>query len=429
MVEAVHPSVGFAPRAVERGEQVHPVLRWAFYLFIFSLTFEGTDFGPVELPNIAGALLLLAVLFQPRLFLRVPPPAFWCFGAYLYLCVILAACSGYADAVLPRLFVNFQLLVFCWIAYNLLRYEPVAQGLLAALIASCALASVMQLLGYPPPYKADRHRLIRLTFGLDPNQLAGSMALAALSLLGITWGNDRSKFWSRARALPLFFVLGATIVGTASRGGFLALAVGLSTFALRAGSFGKRLRNFLVVLLGMLLFAGIASQSELVRERMTSALERGDMTLRERTYPEAVGMILERPLVGWGPVTNTYELGARVNHPAYPHLDTHNLVLYVFTATGLLGAIPFFLGTALCIRAAWRARGGPRGILPFAMTATILVADMSVSGLDWKQHWLVMAYALASGSIALGAASRTPVGDSEAAALPVPALEPSRGSL
>jgi hypothetical protein len=32
------------------------------------------------------------------------------------------------------------------------------------------------------------------------------------------------------------------------------------------------------------------------------------------------------------------------------------------------------------------------------MTVSVLIADMSVSGMHWKQHWLVVAYALASGA-------------------------------
>jgi O-antigen ligase len=112
-------------------------------------------------------------------------------------------------------------------------------------------------------------------------------------------------------------------------------------------------------------------------------------------------MFLEKPLIGWGIHTNTYEIQARVEMPNYNTLDAHNLFLYVMTSTGLLGAIPFFFGIWLCLREAWKARDGTYGSLPLAMVVTLMVADMSASGLHWKHHWLILAFALASGENAL----------------------------
>jgi O-antigen ligase len=153
------------------------------------------------------------------------------------------------------------------------------------------------------------------------------------------------------------------------------------------------------VLLGIGFFFWLAFQSDIVRHRFMVALEEGEMSERELIYPAAWQMFMEKPVVGWGPVTNTTELGTRLG--LYGHedrIDAHNLILYVITATGIVGAIPFFLGTFLCVNAAWKGRGGAHGILPLAMIVTLLTSDMSVSGLNWKQHWLVLAYALASGA-------------------------------
>jgi O-antigen ligase len=169
-------------------------------------------------------------------------------------------------------------------------------------------------------------------------------------------------------------------------------------FTLRKGTFVTKLRNIFFVFLGLGLFLWIASYSEIVKHRFEATLEDGSMSARERIYPNAIQMFLEKPLVGWGPVANTWELGNRVQIPRYERMDTHNLILYVITSTGIMGAIPFFVGVGLCVRAAFKSRGGAHGVLPMAVTASILVADMSSSGLHWKQHWLILAYALASAS-------------------------------
>jgi len=110
-------------------------------------------------------------------------------------------------------------------------------------------------------------------------------------------------------------------------------------------------------------------------------------------------MFLERPTIGWGPTLNRREISERVGIPRFTDLDAHNLILFLLTATGLIGTIPFLIGVGLCARSAWKARDGTHGILPFAMLVAVLTACLTVSGIDWKQFWFVLAYALASSSL------------------------------
>jgi hypothetical protein len=60
------------------------------------------------------------------------------------------------------------------------------------------------------------------------------------------------------------------------------------------------------------------------------------------------------------------------------------------------------------VRAAWRARSGPFGILPLAMTAFVLVSKMTTSAIYTKAHWFVLALAMASDRQVVGALSRAP---------------------
>lgn len=379
-------------------------VRWAFYVFVFSLIFEEIPiYIPVEVTLITtGILLLAALLFQPRNSYRRPPAAFWCFIIYLWLgIVILAFYHALFDAgVVFRQLKLLQLIVLFWIAYNLMRDGHTATGALLSLVASCAVMSVLNGLGLTTTSEATMSKLGRLTaYGMDANQLGGMLALAILALVGLVSGFKRD--WIRPRFLvwPVAALLAVTMVQTGSRGALLALGAGLSVLTLRKGTILSRLRNVLMVLLGIAFFSWIALQSEMVRHRFAVTLEEGNMSEREEIYPIAWQMFLEKPVIGWGPVTNTVELGNRVGMFGHEErLDAHNLILYVLTATGIIGAIPFFAGVWLCVRAAWKERGGAHGILPLAMTATLLTADMSVSGLNWKQHWLVLAYALASGA-------------------------------
>ena len=121
------------------------------------------------------------------------------------------------------------------------------------------------------------------------------------------------------------------------------------------------------------------------------------MSGREMIYPAAIEMVLEQPLLGFGPADNLYELEDRVNDNR-PYRDTHNLVLELFTSCGIMGAIPYLACIALCVRAGWKARTGAAGMIPLAMSVTLLAMSMSINMVASKTLWLVLAYAAAVGS-------------------------------
>jgi O-antigen ligase len=380
---------------------ISPIISWAFYAFVFSILFEAFPLGiPLELTQVTGAFLVLAALLQPYLCFRRPPAAFWCFVAYLYVGVLSLALR---DALSNgdarwKVAVFAQLILMFWIAYNLMRHQRIARGALLALISSCVVLSVLQMVGLALPTISRRTLVDRFaSFGLDPNQMACILSLGLLALISITYGSYSNSLLPRVLVWPLYMLVAATTVQTGSRGGILAFAAGLITLLLRKGTVWEKGRNALIVMLGIGLAILISLQSEVIRYRFDKTVEAGDTTARERIYPAALQAFLEKPLIGWGIETNTNEIEARVGMQNYEHLDAHNLILYVLTSTGLLGTIPFLAGTWLCVRRAWKARGGVYGILPFAMVITLLVADMSASGLHWKHHWLILAYALASG--------------------------------
>jgi O-antigen ligase len=169
------------------------------------------------------------------------------------------------------------------------------------------------------------------------------------------------------------------------------------------------------VLLGI--FFLVALQSDVMRARFEETIEEGDVARRERIYPTAFEMFQEKPLLGWGPITSTYELGMRLGHPEEETKNPHNLILFGLVSTGIVGSLPLFIGIGFAALSAWKTRHGPHGILPLAMLVAVLVANMSGLWLFNKLHWLVMAYALSSVYHAARADSSLPVKSSEDAPL------------
>jgi O-antigen ligase len=377
------------------------VIRWLFYAFIFSLTFEtaGEDIGLIEPPTVVGGLLVLSTLLQPGLFLRWPPKGFWCFIIYLYLFVTMGLLepSSYRSLFVHDATVLFQLTLLAWIAFNLMRNAATAEKALLTLAIACSLLSLLQLLGVAHSAVDPKGTIQRAAaFGFHPNHLARILVLGMLALVGVLYSRRQNITRPLLIAAPFLVVLAAVLIQTGSRGAILALGLALLVFALRKGSFGKKAINIagLLVLLGLLALA--AFSSDVMRSRFEETIEDGDLARRELIYPTAWEMFKEKPLLGWGPVSSVYELGMRLGHPEEETKNPHNLILYGLVTSGLLGSFPLFLGIGFAALAAWKARNSVHGMLPLAMVIAVFAANMSGVWLFNKLHWLVMAYALAA---------------------------------
>jgi O-antigen ligase len=139
-----------------------------------------------------------------------------------------------------------------------------------------------------------------------------------------------------------------------------------------------------------------------MKNRLLDAAMTGNLAGREQLYPALWTMFLEKPVMGWGPINNTHELAARVGERTRPKRSAHNLLLELMTAGGLMTTMPFLIGAWLCVRGAWRARSGGHGVLPLALLCSLFLSNMSG---DWggsKLLWVMLAYALVSGTWSTG---------------------------
>ena len=376
------------------------IIRWLFYAFIFSLTFEtaGEDIGLIEPPTVVGALLMLSTLLQPGLLLRWPPKSFWCFIIYSYLFVIMGLFEPavYRSQLVRNLTVLFQLLALAWLAFNLMRDKATAERALLTLGIACVILALLQVFGVADSADPNSATARAATLGFHPNHLARILVLGIVAIVGLLYVRTQKLARALLIAAPFLIVLTVVLLQTGSRGAILALGAALLTFAFRRGSLKQTVFNICGLLMLLALLTLAATNSELMRSRFEETINEGDLARRELIYPTAWQMIKERPLLGWGPVTSIYELGTRLGHPEEETKNPHNLILYGLVTSGILGSLPLFVGTALAAFAAWKSRHGAHGMLPLAMVVAVLAANMSGLWLFNKLHWLVMAYALAS---------------------------------
>jgi len=383
---------------------VATVVRWAFYLFVFSIPLEYPQRSiPLEVHTITGSLFLLAALLQPRLCFRRPPAAILWFASYLWIYAALNILSQHpADAW--KLFFNYlEVALVLWAASNVLRFDNVAWKAFGGFIVGAVIIGVLQRSEIATSNVEGR----LVVFGQDPNMLGGNMAIGLLMLLGLAYGRDRVPMRVQVVAGLAGLLLLRTLLYSGSRGAGVALAVGVVTFAFRGGNVRQIAKHVGIAVLAGTVLVAAAYRNQSLLKRYQYTVSEGDLSGREEIYPEALKMIKERPVFGWGPGEHLYELGRRTSgfqigsrnaDGVAVHLarDTHDVLLDILTSVGLVGGFPFFAAIAAGVSAAWRVRAGPRATLPLALLACELTIGLSLDVAASKQLWLILAYAIAS---------------------------------
>ena len=278
------------------------VVRWVFYAFVFSLPFETAFQGWLEPTTILGAVLLLTTLLQPGLFLRWPPKGFLCFLVYLYIFAAFSFLepSRYRTLSMLSLFLLAQLTVLGWIAYCVMRDRHVAARALLTFGAACAVLALLQVTGVASRAVEGHSVIVRVTaLGFHPNNLARILMLGLLAIIGLSFARKKSLLNSVLIAFPFVALLGVALIQTGSRGGLLALTMGLMTFMVRPGSTRMKVLNTvgIFVIVGFILVATLLSG--VMSARFEETLEEGDVARRERIYPTAFEMFQEKPIFGW----------------------------------------------------------------------------------------------------------------------------------
>jgi O-antigen ligase len=368
-------------------------------LLIASIPFEYPDRSiPLEIPTLTGAIFLLLTLLHPRTcYGRLPGPVLWFTGYLLVYLAALLVGGEHAGEAISEFIVVLQGILVLLAAGNLMRDERVATRALLTFVAACSARASLPFLGFARTTNAVWTGGERVSaLGQNANSAAMILAAGMVALIGIAYGHRHKTVLGMAMAAALAVLLGFAVLETGSRGGLLALLGGVLVFATAADTFRARIRNGAIALLAISLLVVGAFQLPLMKNRWEDSVYHGNLAGREQLYPALWTMFLEKPALGWGPVTNTYELALRIGERDRPLRAAHNIVLELLTATGIAGAIPFLVGAWLCARNAWRARRSPHGALPFALFCSVLISNMSGDWIASKLIWVVLAYAMAS---------------------------------
>lgn len=408
MTAILHPPPSLAraapvrARTVAAVQAINPVIRMAFYLFLFSIPFEMPKLRtiPIEIPTLTGVIFLATTLLQPsRCFRRLPAPLLF-FGAYLWMflaSVYLNQVDARGEVI--KLFVTLVLsLLLLWAMVNVMSDRRVIKGLILSLIIACTIRAMMPVLGIATKeYHVMTGGIRTTTLGQNLNLSAMILASSLVMLVGLRIQAMKQQLWLHLLAWPAAAAMAWTIIQTGSRGGLICAGAGLMVYTLRGRNLEARVRNIAIGLVAVGILGVAAWQTPMMRARFERTAEEGNMAGREKIYPALISMLREKPIIGWGPLANQYEVAARMSEPGRARRDAHNLMLELLTSTGVLGWLPFVIGLAIAATMAWRARHGPLGMIPIAVLMTMLVGTLSGTWIAAKIFWVSVALAIAAG--------------------------------
>ena len=342
-----------------------------------ALALSAATFNVARISGPAVAGVLLAVLSTPGVFL------------------ISTVVNGVELGLPANLFATFIMVgVLLWAAMNVMADQRAMKMVLLCLVFACAVRAGIQVLGIGvKTYNVYTGGQRVTALGQNLNLSAIIFSAGLVTLVGLRLQHAARQIWLHVIAWPVAAVIAYAAIQTGSRGGVVCGVAGV--LVLLIGAKARLGTVFLAIVTVAALGVGI-SRSETLTKRFLSA-EEGKLSGRERIYPAAVEMIKERPVLGWGPADNQFELARRIDERKRPSRDMHNLLLEVWTVSGVIGAIPFLVGLGLCFGAAWAARGGPRTSIPIGLVAAITPGIVSGTWIASKILWLVLAIAIASG--------------------------------
>lgn len=390
----------FRPEAVGAGS---PTLFVAFIAYTASI-----PLGAVRPESTSGFTIAfvfsvifgLVACFHARKCFAPPNTALWFLLAYLYVQFIslFSIAPQYSSDAWYRFLSECQFWVLAWITSNLCKDRKYYLGLLWSLGVATGMLSLLHLAGVGRTALQEGRES---GFGQDLNLFAAILCMGLIALLGLTHGRRDAKWWLPFVTYPLCIAIAVDMARSGSRAGILAVAIGIPFVALVKESPGRMAIRIAGVCAILIAVGGVMLQSPVLMERINRAVQ-GDSSGRDIMYPNAIKMIKERPLMGWGPIQNQVELLRRstmIFHGPEIHdrYDTHNEVLGVLTENGILGFIPFVAALTTCFIYAWRARGSLQGSVPLAILVVDFVSNMGSNQHTVRNTWL-------GWSIAAGAA-------------------------
>lgn len=312
-------------------------------LFVFGVNFEYWDpFGMEGVFSIAKmTAIIYFVSWVPFLSrIKLKPLRYFLLPliAYVFIEFFSSVINNqYVTSITSTFNINIvQLLLLLIFITNHIYIKPkLLNWILYVFVANIILLSILSSQGIGVEIgQAEGARLIM--FGENPNSIGMKAAFALVMMFYFIF--DIKRLWIKIGLLILMIPILSMLIATASRGALLSVFVGLGIMIMikRASSSRKILLFIVGISTSAWLLNYVMTSNELFAERMDKFIEEGH-TGRNEIWDATYNIILDNFIIGVGrpgalPVMQQYYGQA---------MDPHNVFLYVFMTTGVIGFLFF----------------------------------------------------------------------------------------
>lgn len=372
------------------------LLNWLLCTFVVSINFDSLDwsafFGEGDtLSTYVGLILVLAYFVIKGIKFRlVGPEAKWfvlfVLGSVVSVFINLTGKNWESFLSLRYYLIYIQIFVLYVVAKNLITDKRSVLNIVNVYVTFYVCLSVIANIRSAFVGTGPAGRLS--IFSRNPNGLAFSCGIVAIFIFSWLLKKKYSRKWKTVLLCFALVSVMFTIIGTGSRGGAIAIGIGLLMVTLIAFQSSRHPRFIFIIpiVLGVFLYIGTSSNSVLV-SRMQAAIEGTDMGARPEIGAAAFEIFKENLLSGFG-ADYVYELGWRTNSPKKA---AHNAYLQIAVSFGLLGLIPFVGFLISTLINAWKWRKTDEGPAMVGIQVLLLVFFIGASAAYSKDVWILFA--------------------------------------
>lgn len=370
------------------------IIHWFLYIYLFFIPFFSIAIREeFSLTKLTGYLFFISALIYPRVSFSRPPFVFYFFVFYGALNLVWLPFLPPENLLTASWFLitYVQLLIISWILISIFKAPAIALNGIKAVSYGTTFFAIITVFNIGGVQDVDSYKgLDRITgFGTNANEYGIIMACGTLANLCFLEAAVRRRNASVLWFLFTSGLLAKATIDSASRSALICLVFGFAAYLISLTKEKVRiLIAFSMLILSFLLSSYFVLHNDTLLLRLTeSALDR-NIAGREFIFERAWDMFLERPLLGWGPGRHLSKLGYAFEKEVR---DTHNLILYLLTQSGIVGFMIFATGVWICLRAAWKQRSDRLSNLPFVLIATLLVANSANTLFLDKMFWFILA--------------------------------------
>ena len=373
------------------------ILRVLMYLFVVATVFDSFTFrffaGTQNVSKLLGLLLagLCLVLYGTRM--RFGGRDVWWVVLFLVVTAVeelfRQGTMGPAMAEFSlRAYLSYVQVLILYFIVRALSLDPrVYRGILFTYFGTFTTAAVLMFFGVMTTTMGSEER--ESLAGVNANLLSFLLSVIVVCIAVLLLDSWRGRTSRNLMLAGAGMVLVVSAAATGSRGGALALMVGLTVAAVSSFRAGRVSRYILLI---PLIIGGATytlATSPVLRSRFEATVTERDTGGRDELFEWGARTVQERPLIGVGP-GYVVPLGALMGKAKFA---VHNTYLQLLVSFGLLGTIPLAAAVLAVLRRNWKLRRTVTGSMWFSVLVMILAFGV-VAHLGYVKHlWIVLALA------------------------------------